>query len=201
MELRKFIKTTIREYLNEQNEILLAPNGNKSNLPKNLYEYVRANEFKKWFGDWENNPNSSSKVVDENGEPLLCNHSSLEKNIDVFYGGRIFRTKKSEVKPIWFSYEKNHTYADDDGVFQHKCFLNVKKMFEYSKTPDVSKLKSFYEKQNGKELPDYDFDMDWEAQERFNLAAYIYELGYDGYKFTDEYSIAVFNSNQIKCVG
>jgi len=70
------VANSIFEYLNEQNEILLAPNGNKSNLPKTLYEYVRTNEFKNWFGDWENKPNSSSKVVDENGEPLVVYHGT-----------------------------------------------------------------------------------------------------------------------------
>jgi hypothetical protein len=77
MKLRKFIATTIREYLNEQNKILLAPNGNKSNLTSELYNLVRTPEFKSWFGDWENNPSSSSKVVDENAEPLIVYHSTF----------------------------------------------------------------------------------------------------------------------------
>jgi len=199
MELRKFIATTIREYLNEQQEVLLAPNGNVSNLPKNLYNYVRTEKFKKWFGDWENNPNGASKVIDENGEPLLCNHSSLEKNIDTFYGGRIFRTKKSDVNPIWFSYKG--VYANDIDITQYNCFLNIKNLFDYSNKNDLSKLFNYYKKHKGEDLLDYDYDMDWEAQERFNLPAFIFEMGYDGYKFTDEYSIAVFNSNKIKCVG
>jgi hypothetical protein len=197
MLLREFIVTQLRQ-LNEENEILLAPNGNKSNLPKRLYDYVRTDEFKKWFGDWENNPKDASKVIDENGEPLLCNHSSLEKNIDVFYGGRIFRTNKSMVKPIWFSYKG--FYANDADIFQHTCFLNVKKLFNYSDKQSLNKLSNYYKNNVGKDLLDYDFDMDWEAQEQLDLPAYIYDMGYEGYKFTDEYSIAVFNSNQIKCV-
>jgi hypothetical protein len=73
MKLRKFIAIAIRKYLNEQNELLLAPNGNKSNLTPELYKLVRTPEFKSWFGDWENS-NNSSKVVDENGEPLVVYH-------------------------------------------------------------------------------------------------------------------------------
>ena len=37
---------------------------------------VRTPAFKKWFGDWENDPENSSKVVDENGEPLVVYHGT-----------------------------------------------------------------------------------------------------------------------------
>ncbi len=49
----------------------LAPNGKPSNLTPEQYRLVRTSAFKKWFGDWENSPETSSKVVDENGEPLV----------------------------------------------------------------------------------------------------------------------------------
>ena len=56
-------------------DILLAPNGKHSNLTPEQYHLVRTPEFKAWFGDWENSPEMASKVVDENGEPLVCYHS------------------------------------------------------------------------------------------------------------------------------
>lgn len=90
--------------ISERQYKLLTENENKSNLPKKLYEYVRTDEFKSWFGDWENNPNNSSKVVDENGEPLIVWHGTHTKDefeIDGFdtkggesYGSH-FGTKKS----------------------------------------------------------------------------------------------------------
>ena len=57
--------------------ILLAPNGKPSNLTPEQYKLVREPAFKKWFGDWENDPANASKVVDENGEPLVCYHGTL----------------------------------------------------------------------------------------------------------------------------
>lgn len=45
----------------------LAPNGKPSNLTPEQYKLVRTPEFKAWFGDWENNPEGASKVIDENG--------------------------------------------------------------------------------------------------------------------------------------
>ena len=55
---------------------LLAPNGKPSNLTPEQYKLVRTPEFKAWFGDWENDPSNASKVVDENGEPLVCYHGT-----------------------------------------------------------------------------------------------------------------------------
>ncbi len=190
----KNITNNEKSFLNEK----LKDNQNTNILPLNLYNYVRSSEFKKWFGDWENNPSNSSKVVDEKGEPLICNHSSTEREIDTFYGNRIFRTEKSVVKPIWFSYK--NTYANDDNITQYKCFLNIRNIFDFSKEEDLNKLRKYYYDVVGENLPDYDFDMDWQSQEELDLPAYIYELGYDGYTFKDEYSIAVFDSKQIKCI-
>lgn len=55
---------------------LLAPNGRISNLTEKQYAQVRTKAFKRWFGDWENDPANASKVVDENGEPLVVYHGS-----------------------------------------------------------------------------------------------------------------------------
>ncbi len=93
----RYIKKYI-EYLKEGNEILLAPNGKPSNLPENLYKIVRTNEFKEWFGDWLNNPGKASKILDENGEPLVVYHAS-DVNFDVFeykgmFDGFFFSTNK-----------------------------------------------------------------------------------------------------------
>lgn len=53
-----------------------APNGKKSNLTERQWLQVRTKAFKDWFGDWQNDPEHSSKVVDENGEPLVVYHAT-----------------------------------------------------------------------------------------------------------------------------
>jgi predicted GNAT family acetyltransferase len=55
---------------------LLAPNGKPSNLTPEQYKLVREPAFKKWFGDWINDPENSSKVVDVNGEPMVVYHGT-----------------------------------------------------------------------------------------------------------------------------
>ena len=52
-----------------------APNGKPTNLNERQWLQVRTKNFKNWFGDWENDPKNASKVIDENGEPLVVYHS------------------------------------------------------------------------------------------------------------------------------
>ena len=68
---------------------LLAPNGKKSNLTERQYAQVRTKAFKDWFGDWENNPSEASKVVDENGEPLVVYHGTSSAPFNIFDKNRI----------------------------------------------------------------------------------------------------------------
>lgn len=80
---------------------LLAPNGNVSNLTEKQYAQVRTKAFKDWFGNWENNPNKSSKVVDENGEPLVVYHES--PNVFSIFDTSKKRYDVHEVTGIWTS--------------------------------------------------------------------------------------------------
>ena len=76
--------------LNNENEIatilkkakangtfMKAPNGKPTNLTERQWLQVRTKAFKEWFGDWENDPENASKVIDENGEPLVVYHGTL----------------------------------------------------------------------------------------------------------------------------
>jgi hypothetical protein len=62
-----------------ENGGLIAPNGKTSNLTPEQYKLVRTPQFKAWFGDWENDPLNASKVVDENGEPLVVFHGTTKE--------------------------------------------------------------------------------------------------------------------------
>jgi hypothetical protein len=63
----------------EDGTYMLAPNGESTNLTEKQWAQVRTKAFKKWFGDWENDPANASKVVDENGEPLVMYHGSVKQ--------------------------------------------------------------------------------------------------------------------------
>lgn len=82
---------------NKGNGLDKAPNGNDSKLFIELLNYyegdrrqaveakakIYSHAFKTWFGDWLNDPKNSSKVIDENGEPLVVYHGGA-KSIQVF---------------------------------------------------------------------------------------------------------------------
>jgi SAM-dependent methyltransferase len=71
------IKPSSLKFSKAKSQQRLAPNGKPSNLNAVQYEQVRTPEFKEWFGDWENDPENASKVVDENGEPLVVYHGTI----------------------------------------------------------------------------------------------------------------------------
>ncbi len=58
----------------KEGNLLVHPEGPISNLGRQSELYwrmARTETFKSFFGDWEHDPRSSSKIVDENGEPLV----------------------------------------------------------------------------------------------------------------------------------
>ena len=61
-----------------------APNGEPTKLNERQWLQVRTPSFKAWFGDWENDPEHASKVVDENGEPRVVFHGSKTAGFTVF---------------------------------------------------------------------------------------------------------------------
>ena len=68
---------------------ILAPNDKPSNLDERQWVHVRTKAFKDWFGDWENDPKNASKVVDENGEPLVVYHGTSSAPFNIFDKNRI----------------------------------------------------------------------------------------------------------------
>ena len=64
------------------NDLLRLTNGNRKEAII-LKSKIYGNSFKEWFGDWQNDPENASKIVDKNGEPLIVYHGG-QKGINVF---------------------------------------------------------------------------------------------------------------------
>ena len=77
---------SIKDKAKADGTFMKAPNGNPTNLNERQWLQVRTKAFKDWFGDWINNPEEASKVVDENGEPLVVYHGGT-KDITIFKHG------------------------------------------------------------------------------------------------------------------
>ena len=134
---------------------LLAPNGKVSNLNERQYAQVRTKAFKDWFGDWENNPKNASKVVDENGEPLVVYHNS-NADINIFDKNKIGTNGSSEGglfgKGFYFSTNKD--YNNVFGNKEYAVFLNIKNPITDERTikeiqafkPSIDIIKNAYNK-------------------------------------------------------
>ena len=125
---------------------LLAPNGKPSKLTPEQYKLVRTPAFKKWFGDWENDPANASKVIDEETkEPLVVYHGTPQKN--KFYNFKIVECsdKKSKMQLLFGSHfasklEDANIYKKKDG-YVYEVFLNIRNILD---------LEEHYEKNNPK---------------------------------------------------
>lgn len=101
-----------------------APNGKQSNLSPRQWVQVRTKAFKDWFGDWENDPDNSSKVVDENGEPMVVYHGSGD-TFTIFspqseWHGNFFSSERSVAK--------SYSPTADNVIFEERKrpFVDVK---------------------------------------------------------------------------
>lgn len=123
---------------------LLAPNGKPSKLNEMQWHQVRSPQFMAWFGDWENDPKSASKVVDENGEPLVLYHgtgadfsvfSKLAKPKHIPLPGFFFAPN-----PEWasrFAESAGKEFRDEDGYIAGSEGANVFPVFINLKNPLV----------------------------------------------------------------
>lgn len=98
-----------------------APNGVNSNLNEKQWVQVRTKSFKEWFGDWENDPENASKVIDENGEPLVVYHGT-DSNFTIFD-----RNKSDKGKGFFFS--SNKTMSKSYGNNIMPVFLNIRSIY------------------------------------------------------------------------
>lgn len=96
---------------------------------------VRTKSFKDWFGDWINDPENASKIVDENGEPLLVYHGSARrfKEFDI---NKIGSTTGDE-SGFYFSSGRGvakHYYSKETGSVLNNLKLMLGLSREYKST-------------------------------------------------------------------
>lgn len=108
-------------------------------LKESKEDIIYSKEFKDWFGDWENDPEHSSKVVDENGKPLAVYHGSFSL-FDSFDPN-----KGHNVPAIW--------HADRLSIASH--WSNTSDIHRNSKkvSEDFESLKSLVKELESKDTP------------------------------------------------
>jgi len=109
----------------------LAPNGKPTNLTPEQYKLVRTKAFKQWFGDWEKDPSNASKVVDENGEPLVVYHATNNEF-------NVFDFNKADIGFHFGTYEQAKNRLETKSFFQGNksiisaFFLSIKNIYQVS---------------------------------------------------------------------
>jgi hypothetical protein len=178
----------IRYLLNKlkliESEQLLAPNGKPSNLNPVQYQQVRTPEFKSWFGD--------SKVVDENGEPLIVYHATnadfteFDTNLGSGVAGK--GTYVTSIKPS----------NDNYGNYVMPLFVSIRNPIDFSsgdkaindKAEDLG-LEGLFELSSLAQIDKWSGELKQKLQQEGHDGA---ELKGDG---NARYFVA-YNSNQIK---
>ena len=221
-------KSDIRFSLKEEKEKIVAdakangtymtaPNGEKTKLDAEQWATVRTTNFKNWFGDWENDPENASKVVDENGEPMVVWHGrSAEFNtFEKKEGVRFIMGLEDKVKAEGFFFSPDKGLAEEfaSNSSRHRggkanvvpCFLNIRRPMDLT-GEDYDRI---YEDVTGWE---YMVGMDtqdnlWGIMDEEGMADKIKEKGYDGAIFVEEVddsyeptkiSYCALDANQIK---
>ena len=98
---------------------------------------VRTPAFKAWFGDWENDPDNASKVVNpETGEPLVVYHGTSSEFTVFEHGNQGFDPIESDGYFFTDNYEAAETYIENGGVVM-EAFLNARNPFSLNDKNDV----------------------------------------------------------------
>ena len=174
-----------------------AKSNGETELTFKQWQQVRSPEFKAWFGDWENDPENASKVVNpKTGEPLVVYHGTLN-SFNVFSNDRGIHFVSDDPKFVdKFVTQNGGDLADGANVMP--LFISSKNPFDYTNKKQVGKLSvmaglsssAVSEIKKGK----------WQRIEDRTIIESIKDLGFDGFYVNEDgvKNLAVFNSNQIK---
>lgn len=188
------------------------------------WQQVRSPEFKAWFGDWENDPENASKVVNpKTGEPLVVYHGT---NNDDFYSFEKYHDGYDDAPSEAFFFTNDLETAEEHAGYNGRIigsFLYIKEPFSQFDESHVDELNSSIDDGEvnsptyGEVPPHFSTSENmWNtiADNSHRLAHndilngvlnWVADNGYDGVILSDSIrdagesvSYAVFNPNQIK---
>ena len=142
--------------LSENNgyDLDIAPNGEQSKLYQDLLQLKEGNEreaiiakartyypeFRNWFGDWlSEDKEDVSKVVDQNGEPLIVYHHALSEfsEFSIEHDNYFSTAKGGTKKALFFTGTMNPAAGTVlDRPYKMPVFLNAKSVIEKTGTKD-----------------------------------------------------------------
>lgn len=136
----------IRQKYHGTSQWMTAPNGAKTHLSEQQWLQVRTPEFKKWFGDWENDAANASQVLDENGEPKVVYHGTATEFNEFtqghgLLGDGIYLTDSFDTADMYANIRGNNGFV-------MPLFVNIRNAFKT--TGNVSRDKVVEATKSGK---------------------------------------------------
>ena len=160
---------------------LKAPNGKDSNLNPAQWVDVRTKRFKQWFGDWQNDPENASYMVDANREPQVFYHRS-DGEFEAFDINKHGSNTDAGWLGAGFYFYGDETESYGYGDNRYEVFLNIREPY-YAEPEDNERLIKANDPEVSKEFADD-----------------LKDQGYDGVYYNGDLrqETVAFEPNQIK---
>lgn len=172
------------------------------------WQQVRSPEFKAWFGDWENDPENASKVVNERtGEPLIAYHGTGAE-FNVFDKNKAGAGNDKGLRGKGFYLSPNRTTSESYGEKIISAYVSLKNPFrpsDFTSAEEVAEHLTNRLSEQGYE--DYTVDpFIFNVGNSFSVrnqyagafSSILKDAGYDGVLYPNRQEIVAFDSNQIK---
>lgn len=92
-----------------------------------ILEQAQSQQFKRWFGDWQNNPKKASKIVNADGTPKVVYHGT----------NKYFNVFQSNNGMYWFSESKDYA----ESMAEERAGERVMPVYLNMRNPYKAKLK------------------------------------------------------------
>lgn len=206
-EQRQFDETAM-QYGGEEVYNKAKANG-ETELTYRQWVQVRTPAFKAWFGDWENDPNNASKVVNpETGEPLVVYHGT-DAEFNVFDRSKVGSNTDNGMRGKGFYMATDRRTAEGYGNRLIESFTDLKNPFYPSDFKSAEAIAQYLtEKLEAKGFDEYTVDeaMFKIRDGRFTVgqsysgtfAGILKDAGFDGVVYQKAEEVIAFRPNQIK---
>ena len=185
-----------------------AKSNGETELTFKQWQQVRSPEFKAWFGDWENDPENASKVVNERtGEPLIAYHGTGAE-FNVFDKNKAGAGNDKGLRGKGFYLSPNRTTSESYGEKIISAYVSLKNPFrpsDFTSAEEVAEHLTNRLSEQGYE--DYTVDPfifnvgnSFSVRNQYARAfsSILKDAGYDGVLYPNRQEIVAFDSNQIK---
>lgn len=185
-----------------------AKENGETELTFHQWKQVRSPEFKAWFGDWENDPENASKVMNERtGEPLVAYHGTGAE-FNVFDKNKAGAGNDKGLRGKGFYFSPNRTTSESYGEKIIGAYVSLKNPFRPSDFTSAEEVaEHLINKLSEQGYEDYTVDpfifnvgnsFSVRSQYAGTFSSILKDAGYDGILYPNRQEIVAFNSNQIK---